>query len=196
MAGTRTEGPLSTRPTFFATPAAFRAWLVRNHATASELLVGFHKRSSGKPSMTWPESVDEALCFGWIDGVRRSVDEESYTIRFSPRRPTSVWSAVNVKRVEALKEAGRLTPAGLAAYEKRRENRSGIYAYEQRTAELPDVYARPFRRNQAAWRFFEAQPPGYRKTMMWWIVSAKQEVTREKRLAKLIEECAAGRRML
>jgi uncharacterized protein YdeI (YjbR/CyaY-like superfamily) len=146
--------------------------------------------------MTWPESVDEALCFGWIDGVRRSVDEESYTIRFSPRRPTSVWSTVNVKRVEVLKEAGRLTPAGLAAYEKRRENRSGIYAYEQRTAELPEVYARPFRRNRAAWTFFEAQPAGYRKTMMWWIVSAKQEATREKRLAKLIEECAAGRRML
>ena len=182
-------------PTFFATARAVRVWLEKNHGTASELLVGFYKRGSGRPSLTWPESVDEALCFGWIDGVRRSLGAESYTIRFSPRRQGSIWSEVNRKRVEVLKDEGRMTAAGLAAYEKRRENRSGIYAYEQRTAELPEVYARPFRRNRAAWAFFEAQPPGYRKTMMWWIVSAKQEATREKRLAKLIEECAAGRRM-
>jgi uncharacterized protein YdeI (YjbR/CyaY-like superfamily) len=196
-ATTKASAKLSAKgPAFFATPAKFRAWLAKNHAQATELLVGFYKRDSGKPSITWPESVDEALCFGWIDGVRRSIDAESYSIRFSPRKATSVWSAVNIKRVAVLTEEGRMTSAGLAAFEKRRENRSGVYAYEQRSAELPEEYAKALAKNAAARKFFEAQPPSYRKTMMWWIVSAKREETRQTRLAKLIAECAAGRRML
>jgi uncharacterized protein YdeI (YjbR/CyaY-like superfamily) len=182
-------------PTFFATPARFRAWLKKHHETADELLVGFYKKGSGRPSITWPESVDEVLCVGWIDGVRRNVDEESYSIRFSPRQPASVWSAVNIRRVAVLIEEGRMTPAGLAAFEKRRENRSGIYAYEQRPQDLPEPHATTFRQDAAAWAFFMAQPPYYRKTLVWWVVSAKQEATRESRLAKLIAESAAGRRM-
>ncbi len=182
-------------PTFFATPAKFRAWLKKHHASAAELLVGFYKKGSGRPSITWPESVDEALCVGWIDGVRRNIDEQSYSIRFSPRRPTSIWSAVNIRRAQELIAEGRLTAAGLAAFERRTENRSGIYAYEQRPQDLPEPYASTFRRAAAAWKFFIAQPPHYRKTLVWWVVSAKQEATRESRLTKLIAESVAGRRM-
>jgi uncharacterized protein YdeI (YjbR/CyaY-like superfamily) len=181
--------------TFFRRPADFRKWLERNHATARELLVGFHKKDSGKPSVTWQESVDEALCFGWIDGVRKRVDEASYTIRFTPRKPTSTWSAINIGRVEVLTREGRMTPAGLKAYAARRENRSGIYSYEQRSAELPEPYAGMLRKNGAAWRFFEAQPPGYRKLMSWRIVSAKKEETRLKRVQELIAASKEGRRL-
>ena len=183
------------RPTFFPRPADFRKWLSKNHAAAKELLVGFHKKDSGRPSITWPESVDEALCFGWIDGIRRRVDEASYTIRFTPRKPTSIWSAINIKRVEVLTGEGRMKPAGLKAFEKRRENRSGIYAYEQRRAQLEEPYAGLLRKNEAAWRFFEAQPPGYRKLMSWRILSAKKEETRLKRLEQLIAASMAGRRL-
>jgi len=183
------------KPTFFETPAQFRKWLAKNHAKAAELLVGFHKRGSGRTSITWPESVDEALCYGWIDGVRKRVDDASYTIRFSPRRPTSIWSAINIRRVKVLTDEGRMTAAGAAAYEKRRENRSGIYAYEQRPQTLPEPYAKRMRGDKAAWGFFQAQPPGYRKQMAWWIVSAKTEETRLKRLGKLIEASAAGKRL-
>jgi uncharacterized protein YdeI (YjbR/CyaY-like superfamily) len=181
--------------TFFARPAEFRKWLEKNHAFAQELLVGFHKKGSGRPSITWPESVDEALCFGWIDGIRRRVDEESYTIRFTPRKPTSIWSAVNIRRVEVLTREERMAPAGQKAFEKRRENRSGIYAYEQRRAQLEEPYASLLRKNEAAWRFFEAQPPGYRKLMSWKILSAKKEETRQKRLRELIAASAEGRRL-
>ena len=174
-------------PTFFPTPADFRRWLQAHHATETELLVGFYKTGSGKPSITWPESVDQALCFGWIDGLRKRVDDERYTIRFTPRKPTSTWSAVNIKRVEELTQLGLMTPAGLKAFEARRENRSGIYSYEQRTAELPAEYDQVLRANRAAWTFFQAQPASYRKAAMWWIVSAKQEATRLKRLDQLIE---------
>jgi uncharacterized protein YdeI (YjbR/CyaY-like superfamily) len=183
------------KPTFFPTPAAFRAWLEEHHATADVLLVGFHKVGSGKPSLTWPESVDEALCFGWIDGVRKSLDEKRYTIRFTPRKPGSVWSGVNIKRAKALIDRGRMRPAGLGAFAARRENRSGIYSYEQRSVELPDPYRGVLKKNAAAWRFFEAQPPSYRKTVCWWIVSAKQEETRRKRLNKLIAHSAKGERI-
>jgi uncharacterized protein YdeI (YjbR/CyaY-like superfamily) len=183
------------KPTFFRTPAELRRWFAKHHATGRELLVGFHKVDTGKPSVTWPQSVDEALCVGWIDGVRKRVDDESYTIRFSPRKPTSTWSAINIARVAALQAEGRMKEAGLKAFAARREDRSRIYAYEQRAAELPEPYAVTLRRNRAAARFFEAQPPSYRKVSSWWIVSAKQEATRERRLAKLIEECARGRRI-
>ena len=182
-------------PKFFKSPSAFRKWLAANHSTAKELWVGFYKKSSGKPSITWPESVDEALCFGWIDGLRKSIDEDSYMIRFSPRNPGSIWSAVNMGNAERLIKENRMQPAGLKAYEARKENRSGIYAYEQRSPELIEPYLGKLKRNKKAWEFFQAQPPSYRKTMNWWIVSAKKEETRLKRLEQLIEDSAAGRRI-
>ena len=182
-------------PRFFKTPAAWRKWLAAHHATTKELWVGFYKKDSGKPSITWPESVDEALCFGWIDGIRKSIDEQSYKIRFSPRRASSIWSAVNIRNAEKLIKEKRMQPAGSKAYEARKEYRSGIYAYEQRSPELVEPYVGKLKRNQAAWKFFQAQPPGYRKVMNWWIVSAKQEETRLKRLEKLIKESAQGRRI-
>ncbi|HEX8905091.1 MAG TPA: YdeI/OmpD-associated family protein [Longimicrobiaceae bacterium] len=182
-------------PTFFATPAEFRAWLEKNHDRRSELLVGFWKKGSGKPSITWPESVDEALCFGWIDGVRRSLGDDAYTIRFTPRKARSTWSAVNVRRMGELIAEGRVRPAGLKAFEARTENRTATYSYEQRPLELPEPYAGELRANPAAWEFWQQQPPGYRKTASWWIVSARQEATRRKRLATVIDESAQGRRI-
>src|SRR6266496_3718180 len=180
---------------FFKTPSAFRKWLAANHAKSKELRVGFYKKNSGKPSITWPESVDEALCFGWIDGVRKNIDEDSYMIRFSPRKPGSIWSAVNIRNAERLIEEGRMQPVGLKAYEARRACQSGIYSYEQRSPELVEPYLGKLKRDRKAWEFFQAQPPSYRKTMNWWIVSAKKEETRLKRLEQLIEESAAGRRI-
>ena len=184
-----------TRPTFFKTPADFRKWLNKHHASAKELWVGLYKKDSGKPSITWPESIDEALCHGWIDGIRKSVDETSYKIRFTPRRARSIWSAVNIKRVGELTKEGRMKPAGEKAFAGRFEYKSGIYAYEQRKPELPEAYASQLRKNKVAARFFESQPPSYRKMAMWWIVSAKQEETRLKRLRRLIDESAQGRRV-
>jgi uncharacterized protein YdeI (YjbR/CyaY-like superfamily) len=182
------------KPVFFATSEEFRAWLDEHHADATELWVGYHKKGTGRPSMTWPESVDEALCFGWIDGVRKSIDEESYAIRFTPRRARSTWSAVNIRRVQELTDLGRIRPAGLKAFAERSEERSGVYAYEQREhAELGEEFEGLFRANQPAWAFFQAQPAGYRKTAIWWVVSAKKEETRRKRLATLIEDSAQGR---
>ncbi len=181
--------------TFFPTPASFRKWLRRNHATVPELWVGYYKKQTGKPSLTWPESVDEALCFGWIDGIRKSIDAESYRIRFTPRRRASIWSAVNIKRVQILTNEKRMQPAGRAAFAARVEKNSGIYAYEQRSEPLPDLSAAAFKKNRRAWAFFEAQPPFYRKTISWWIVSAKQEDTRQRRLQKLIAASARGERL-
>jgi len=183
------------KPTFFKTQSDFRRWFESHHQTSKELLVGFYKKGSGHPSITWPESVDEALCFGWIDGIRKRLDDISYTIRFTPRKPTSTWSNVNIKRAQELIEQRLMRPAGLKAFEARKEYRSGIYSYEQRSEKLPDVYEKPLKRNKEAWAFFEAQPPGYRKIIGWWIVSAKKEETRLKRLNKLIEESAQGRRI-
>lgn len=182
-------------PKFFKTPSAFRKWLEAHHARSKQLWVGFYKKGSGKPSIDWPESVDEALCFGWIDGIRKSIDEESYQIRFTPRKPASVWSAVNIKNVEKLVKENRIQPAGLKAFAARKENRSGIYSYEQRPAQMVEPYLGKLKRNKAAWEFFQAQPAGYRKQMNWWVVSAKQEATRLKRLTRLVEESAAGRRL-
>jgi len=183
-------------PRFFATPAAFRKWLAANHAKSKELWVGYYKKNSGKPSIDWPQSVDEALCFGWIDGIRKTIDEESYKIRFTPRKPGSIWSAVNVRNVERLIKEKRMRAAGLKAYEAKKEYRSGIYAYEQRPAELVEPYASKLKRHKKAWEFFQAQPPYYRKLMTWRIISAKQEETRIKRLEELIEVSAKGKRML
>ena len=184
------------QPTFFATAAEFRRWLKRHHRSERELWVGFHKKSSGRPSLSWPESVDEALCFGWIDGVRRTVNGESYAIRFTPRRSGSTWSAVNTRRAEELIREGRMQPAGLRAFEARDPEKSGVYSFEQRTAARlsPEAEAQ-FRANPAAWSFFESQPPGYRRTAVWWVVSAKRESTRARRLETLIEDSAASRRI-
>ena len=178
---------------FFRSPAALRKWLETHHATSQELWVGYFKVGSGKASVTWPESVDEALCVGWIDGIRKSVDDTRYTIRFTPRKRTSTWSAVNIRRVQALSEEGRMRPAGLRAFEARKENRSGIYSYEQRSPELPGRYGELLKKNKAAWEYFYAQAPWYRKTVSWWVVSAKKEETRLKRLGLLIEDSANGR---
>jgi len=184
------------KPKFFRTPEDFRIWLEKNHTTATELWVGFYKRDSGKRSITWPESVDQALCFGWIDGVRKRVDEISYQIRFTPRRRGSIWSATNIKRAKELVEQNRMRPTGLRAFAARIENKSGIYSYEQRTTELEESHATHLKKNKAAWNFFKIQPPSYRKMISWWIVSAKKEETRMARLAKLISESAKGKRLL
>ncbi len=178
---------------FFATPADFRAWLDKHHASEQELSVGFYKRDSGQPSITWPESVDAALCYGWIDGVRNSIDELSYRIRFTPRKPTSTWSAINVKRVAELTKLGLMRPAGLKAFAARKGDKTGIYAYEQRkNAKLPAGYEKQFRANRKAWGFFQSQPPWYRRTATYRVISAKQEETRLRRLAALIRDSELG----
>lgn len=179
---------------FFKSPADFRTWLEKNHASSSEQWVGFYKKGSGHPSITWPESVDQALCFGWIDGIRKNIDEVSYKIRFTPRRPGSIWSGVNIKRVEELSKTGFMEPAGLKAFLARKEHKSGIYSYEQRSADLPAPYEKRLKQNKAAWEFFCAQPAWYRKQAFWYIVSAKKEETRLKRLARLIEQFSQRRR--
>ena len=182
------------KPRFFKTPEDFRAWLEKNHETAKELLVGFWKRDSGKPSITWPESVDEALCVGWIDGVRRTIDDDSYTIRFTPRSAKSKWSAVNIKRVAELTKLGRMKPAGLAAFEKKDPKSEG-YSYERKVAQLDAAMEKQFRANKKAWAFWEAQPPGYKRLLSHYVISAKREETRAKRLERLIAESEAGRRI-
>jgi uncharacterized protein YdeI (YjbR/CyaY-like superfamily) len=180
------------KPTFFPSPAELRAWFEKYHATAEELCVGYYKVSSGVASVTWPESVDQALCYGWIDGVRNRIDEISYMIRFTPRRPGSIWSRVNIKRAQVLMEQGLMQPAGLKAYEARKENKVGIYSYVQRSVELEEPYNQGLKQNQAAWSFFQAQPPSYRKAASWWVISAKQEGTRLRRLEKLIAFSVQG----
>ncbi|MBA2241470.1 MAG: YdeI/OmpD-associated family protein [Chthoniobacterales bacterium] len=184
------------KPIFFATPAEFRDWLEKHHQTNAELWVGFYRKASGRPSITWPESVDEALCVGWIDGIRKGIDETSYMIRFTPRKRTSTWSEVNIGRVAELTRRRRMQPAGLKAFERRLEARSGIYAYEQRkNASLDPASEKAFRQHQKAWEFWENQAPWYRRRASWWIISAKREETRQKRLARLISESEAGRRI-
>lgn len=180
---------------YFESPAAFREWLDTHHATATELSLGFHKKHTGHPSLTRPESVDEALCYGWIDGIGRSVDGERYTIRFTPRRPQSIWSRVNVERVKVLTREGRMRAAGQRAFEAMRPTRSGIYAFEQPLTTLTAKEVATFKRSRAAWQFWEAQPPGYRKTATHWVTSAVRPETRARRLATLVADSAAGRRI-
>jgi len=183
------------KPKFFKSPADLRKWFEAHHASAPELLVGFYKKDSDKASITWPQSVDEALCFGWIDGIRKSIDDISYTIRFTPRKPRSIWSAVNIKRAKELLEQGLMQPAGLKTFLAREENRSRIYSYEQRSPELPEKYANKLKMHQSAWKFFQAQPPSYRKAANWYVLSAKKEETRLKRLKHLIDHSALGQRI-
>ena len=182
-------------PKFFATSREFRAWLEKHHASANELVVGFHKVGSGKPSMTWSESVDQALCFGWIDGVRKRIDDESYQIRFTPRKKGGNWSAINIDKVEQLTHDGLMHPAGLKAFEGREEAKSRIYSYENRPIDFPPEIEKEFRKHRKAWSFFETQPPGYRKQMIYRVLSAKREETRASRLAKLIDASAKGQRL-
>jgi uncharacterized protein YdeI (YjbR/CyaY-like superfamily) len=180
---------------FFKTAAAFRAWLTRHHDSATELLVGFHKVGSGRKSITYREALDEALSFGWIDGVRRRLDDESYSIRFTPRKPTSIWSAVNIRRVKELEAAGRMQPAGLAAFAKRDEKRSAIYSYERGAAALDGDALETFAANKQALEFYERQAPWYRRTTAHWVISAKRPETRDKRLRTLIDYSARGERI-
>ena len=180
------------KPTFFRSADEFRRWLERRHSRARELWVGFHKKDTGRPSLTWPESVDAALCFGWIDGIRKRIDDQRYTIRFTPRRPRSIWSAVNLRRVRALRRVGLMRPAGLAAWARRTRERSGVYSFEQRPQKLPPRYEKVLRARPRAWAYFRARPPSYRRTVTWWVVSAKQEATRARRLAILIDYSEQG----
>lgn len=184
------------KPTFFSKPSDFRKWLTKNHKKEKELLVGFYKVGSGKPSISWPQSVDEALCFGWIDGIRRSVDEESYSIRFTPRKPKSIWSAINIKKVEDLTKKGLMKPEGLAVFKLRTENSSNIYSHENEIKKLTPVYEKKFKTNKKAWQFFTTQAPSYKKVIIHWIMSAKQEKTQLNRLDKTITESAKQKRVL
>jgi uncharacterized protein YdeI (YjbR/CyaY-like superfamily) len=183
-------------PVFFADPASFRAWLEQHHATAEEVVVGYRRRGSGLASITWPESVDIALCFGWIDGIRRSLDETSYSIRFTPRRPRSIWSAVNVRRFGELEAEGLVTDAGRAAFARRREDRTAVYTHEQAEApELDEAFTARFQAAADAWEWFQLQPPYYRRQAAHWVMSAKKPETRERRLETLIADSAAGLRV-
>ena len=183
------------KPIFFETASAFRNWLEQHHARSDSVWVGYYKKDSGKPGITWSESVDEALCYGWIDGIRQGIDALSYRIRFTPRKPGSIWSSVNIRRAQTLIEQGRMQRTGLKAYEVRKENKIGIYSYEQRSVDLPEPYSSLLKKNKRAWNFFRTQSASYRKAIHWWVISAKREETRLKRLEKLIASSIQGRRV-
>jgi uncharacterized protein YdeI (YjbR/CyaY-like superfamily) len=180
------------KPVFFSNQLKFREWLKKHHNAKTELLVGFYKVTSGKESMTWPQSVDEALCFGWIDGIRKSIDEESYTIRFTPRKPSSNWSAVNIKKIKELTEKGLMQEAGLQAFKHRKENRSVIYSYENEPISLDKAFEKQFKANKKAWKFFQSMAPSYKKTAINWLMTAKQQQTKQRRLKELIRDSEAG----
>jgi len=186
---------MSANPIFFESSAQFRKWFEENHQAETELLVGYYKVSTGKPSMNWSESVEEALCFGWIDGIRKSIDAESYCNRFTPRKPKSNWSEINIKKVEELIRQGKMTPAGMAAFEKRTESRSAVYSYENLPEKLSPEFENRFISNPAAWEFFQKQAPSYKKVRIYWVMSAKQEQTRWSRLEKLIAASQSGKRI-
>ena len=186
------KAPARDDVAIFSSAEEFRDWLVAQHATATELWVGYYKKGVAKASVTYLEAVDQALCFGWIDGIGYRIDDEVHANRFTPRKKRSPWSATNVARVQELKRQGRMHSAGLAAFAARSDN-SGIYSSENRPADLPPAYGERLRANSAAWAYWQARPPGYRRTATWWVVSAKQEATRQRRLDQLIADCEAGR---
>jgi uncharacterized protein YdeI (YjbR/CyaY-like superfamily) len=188
-------GSSATTPRFFRDSDRLREWLRSNHASRTELWVGLHRKGSGVPSITWPELVDQLLCFGWIDGVRKSVGEASYTIRVTPRKPGSIWSAVNLGRAAELIELGLMDRAGRAVYDARDEAKTNRYSFEREQVSFGEAYEAVFRKNRKAWSFFKAQPPGYRKTVTWWVMSAKREETQRRRLAVLIRDSANGERI-
>jgi uncharacterized protein YdeI (YjbR/CyaY-like superfamily) len=179
-------------PLFFPTPQHFRRWLQKHHATERELVVAFYRKDCDKPSITWPESVEEALCFGWIDGIRRKLDADSYTIRFTPRRSSSIWSQKNLATMARLIEEGRVAPAGLKIYESRDQKKTALYSFERTDAKLPLADEKLFRSNAKAWSFWQSQVPSYRKPATWWVISAKQDATRRRRLETLITCSAKG----
>jgi uncharacterized protein YdeI (YjbR/CyaY-like superfamily) len=183
------------KPRFFRSSNEFRKWLETNHDKASEVFVGMYKKASGKKGITYKEAVDQALCFGWIDTTSKGIDDERYMQRFTPRRKGSIWSAVNIKRVGELTEQGLMHPAGLKTFETRDPTKQGLYSFENPLQKLPPAQEKRFKANKQAWRFFNDQPPGYRKTALWWVVSAKRDETKERRLQTLIEDSAAGRRL-
>ena len=180
---------------FFPTQKDLRKWFEKNHKKEKELIAGFYKVSSGKPSITWSQSVDEAICFGWIDGIRKSIDEESYCIRFTPRNPKSNWSAVNIKKAEELIKSGKIKPEGLVLFNLRKEEKSGVYSYENAAVEFEKSFEKKLKANKKAWEYFQSTPPSYRKVTTRWVMSAKQETTRLKRLNELITDCAAGKKI-
>ena len=180
------------KPIFFSTPIEMRKWFKKNYLKEDELLVGYYKVSSGKPSITWSESVDQAICFGWIDGIRKSIDEQSYSIRFTRRRPTSSWSAVNIKKVEELTKRGLMLPAGIKAFEIRKKNYPD---YNKDNNEFPSAFKKKLKSNKKAWEFFNSQPPNYQRAVLRWVMSAKQETTKVKRFQSLIKDCAAGQKV-
>ncbi len=180
-------------PIFFKSQAEWRKWLEENHDKLTEVLVGYYKKHTAKPTITWPQSVDEALCFGWIDGVRKSIDENSYTIRFTPRRAKSIWSAVNIKRASELLELGLMHSAGLKVFNERDTNKSQQYSYETRPNSFDKLYEKQFKKNKQAWTFFNAQPPSYQRAAIWWVISAKQEQTKQKRIDTLIKDSEDGK---
>ena len=186
---------LAVKPTFFATQSDFRKWLAKKHDKATELLVGYYKVNSGRPSMTWSQSVDEAICFGWIDGVRKSIDKDSYFIRFTPRKPSSIWSAINIKKVAELTKRGLMHPNGVLAFEKRKEHKSKIYAYENEALNLSEEFERKFKANKEAWTFFQSRPPSYQRSAIHWVMTAKQLATSIKRLDELIKDSEAKRKI-
>jgi uncharacterized protein YdeI (YjbR/CyaY-like superfamily) len=195
MARAKNSDSGRVKPKFFATPDAFRKWLDKHHASSKEQWVGFYKKASGKPSITWPESVDQALCYGWIDGIRKSVDAESYMIRFTPRRPNSIWSAVNIRRAKELTKLGVMKPAGTRMFEARDEAKANRYSFERDNVVLDKALEKQFRANRKAWDFFQKQPPGYRKIGAWYVMSAKRAETRQKRLQTLIADSANAKRI-
>ncbi len=184
------------KPIFFSKQTDLRKWFDNNHKTEKELLVGFYKKDSGIESITWPQSVDEALCFGWIDGIRRSIDEVSYLIRFTPRNPRSIWSAINIKKVENLSKLGLMKPAGIAAFNKLDPDKSKIYSFEQRSVKFNNKYETIFKHNKKAWVFFSEQIPSYQKPAIHWVMSAKQEETRLRRLNILIIDSSNGQKIV
>jgi uncharacterized protein YdeI (YjbR/CyaY-like superfamily) len=179
----------------FRTPALFRAWLSKHHGTESQLILRLYKTGAASKGLTYPQALDEALCYGWIDGVRRALDAASFTQRFSPRRPRSIWSRVNIAKVEALIKAGRMAEPGLKVYRERDPRRAGLYSFEREAMSFSAALERQFRKAATAWKFFQAQPPGYRRLLTFYVMSARQEETRVKRLARLIESSAKGKRL-
>ena len=175
-------------PIFFATQSDLRKWFEKNHDKEKELWLGFYKTSSGKQSVTWSESVDQSLCFGWIDGVRKSLGKGSYVIRFTQRKPHSIWSAINIKKIKELTKLGLMHQAGIDVFNKRDEKKSRVYSFEQKNIQLDKDFEKKFRQNKQAWKFFQSQPPSYQKPSIWWVISAKQESTRQKRLDILIKD--------